>query len=173
MAKKKVAIVSSIGVGVLVIGAIIAWLFVSGRVTLVVNQPDDEEVKIVKGPAVLVCGDETIKAFNEASTGYPTDDPMTSAIDTAALVKVADDVKKKSNYKQDPTCQTILFWTAVQERKYEEAKEAKAAVDALQKDGHFANNNLRTTATPSDWQLFVDDLSPETQNVDKSVGDDD
>lgn len=169
MAKKKVAIVSSIGVGVLVIGAIITWLFVSGRVTLVINQSDET----VKGPVVLVCGDETIKAFNEASTGYPTDDPMTSAIDTAALVKVADAVKKKSNYKQDPTCQTILFWTAVQERKYEEAKEAKAAVDALQKDGHFANNNLRTTATPSDWQLFVDDLSPETQNVDKSVGDDD
>ena len=169
MVKKKVAIVSSIGVGVLVIGAIITWLFVSGRVTLVINQSDET----VKGPVVLVCGDETIKAFNEASTGYPTDDPMTSAIDTAALVKVADDVKKKSNYKQDPTCQTILFWTAVQERKYEEAKAAKAAVDALQKDGHFANNNLRTTATPSDWQLFVDDLSPETQNVDKSVGDDD
>ncbi|OYX53938.1 hypothetical protein B7Y92_00740 [Candidatus Saccharibacteria bacterium 32-50-13] len=169
MAKKKVAIVSSIGVGVLVIGAIITWLFVSGRVTLVINQSDE----MVKGPVVLVCGDETIKAFNEASTGYPTDDPMTSAIDTAALVKVADAVKKKSNYKQDPTCQTILFWTAIQERKYEEAKAAKAAVDALQKDGHFANNNLRTTATPSDWQLFVDDLSPETQNVDKSVGDDD
>ena len=169
MVKKKVAIVSSIGVGVLVIGAIITWLFVSGRVTLVINQSDET----VKGPVVLVCGDETIKAFNEASTGYPTDDPMTSAIDTAALVKVADAVKKKSNYKQDPTCQTILFWTAVQERKYEEAKAAKAAVDALQKDGHFANNNLRTTATPSDWQLFVDDLSPETQNVDKSVGDDD
>lgn len=169
MAKKKVAIVSSIGVGVLVIGAIITWLFVSGRVTLVINQPDET----VKGPVVLVCRDETIKAFNEASTGYPTDDPMTSAIDTAALVKVADDVKKKSNYKQDPTCQTILFWTAIQERKYEEAKAAKAAVDVLQKDGHFANNNLRTTATPSDWQLFVDDLSPETQNVDKSVGDDD
>lgn len=169
MVKKKVAIVSSIGVGVLVIGAIITWLFVSGRVTLVINQSDET----VKGPVVLVCGDETIKAFNEASTGYPTDDPMTSAIDTAALVKVADAVKKKSNYKQDPTCQTILFWTAVQERKYEEAKAAKAAVDALQKDGHFANNNLRTTATPSDWQLFVDDLSPEMQNVDKSVGDDD
>ena len=169
MAKKKVVIVSSIGVGVLVIGAIITWLFVSGRVTLVINQSDET----VKGPVVLVCGDETIKAFNEASTGYPTDDPMTSAIDTAALVKVADAVKKKSNYKQDPTCQTILFWTAIQERKYEEAKAAKAAVDVLQKDGHFANNNLRTTATPSDWQLFVDDLSPEMQNVDKSVGDDD
>lgn len=169
MAKKKVAIVSSIGVGVLVIGAIITWLFVSGRVTLVINQSDET----VKGPVVLVCGDETIKAFNEASTGYPTDDPMTSAIDTAALVKAADAVKKKSNYKQDPTCQTILFWTAVQERRYEEAKEAKKVVDALYADGHFANSKLRVTAPLQDWQLLIDSLSPEAQNIDKSAGDDD
>lgn len=169
MAKKRVAIVSSIGVGVLVIGAIITWLFVSGRVTLVINQSDET----VKGPVVLVCGDETIKAFNEASTGYPTDDPMTSAIDTAALVKVADAVKKKSNYKQDPTCQTILFWTAVQERRYEEAKEAKKVVDALYADGHFANSKLRVTAPLQDWQLLIDSLSPEAQNIDKSAGDDD
>lgn len=172
MTKKAVFTIGSIGVVLIAIG-IIAWLLVSGRVALVVNQQNDDEVKIVKGSAVLVCGDKVVNAFNEATTGYPTEDPMTSAIRVDVLTEVADDVKKKANYEQDPTCQTIIFWSAIHGKKYEEAKEAKKVVDALYADGHFANSKLRVTAPLQDWQSLIDNLSPEAQNIDKSAGDDD
>lgn len=172
MTKRAVFTTSSI-VAVLIVVGLITWLFLSGQVALVINKPNDDETKVVKGTVALVCGETTVNAFNEATTGYPTADPMTSAIKVDVLAEVAENVKKKANYQQDPTCQTILFWTAAHERKFEEAKDAKKATDALYADGHFANSKLRVTAPLQDWQLMVDSLSPEAQNIDRSEGNDD
>ena len=160
------------GIAVLIVIGIVAWLFLSGRVTLVVNQQNDDEVKTIKGSKVLVCNETVVDAFNEATTGYPTEDPMTSAVRVEVLTEVADGVKKKKDYEQDPTCQTVVFWAAVHEKNIEEAKEAKRVVDALHADGHFANSELRATAPLQDWQLLIDSLSPEAQNIDRSAGDD-
>ena len=176
MTKKKIAIVSSVGAGVLIIGAIIAWLFVSGRVAFVVNQ--DGPVETLKRPAVQVCGDTVVDEYN---TAYDTivHNIVTEQLadgnisaggpDYATIIALAGDIKRKNSWAQDPTCQTLVFWAAVFEQDYEAAKSAHQAVRELHDKGFFADNDIRDNTPLNTWEGQVWALSPEALSEDPGV----
>ena len=162
--KKRRSIVIVTGV-VAIVGAAVIGLIASGYVTITIGKSKSQA-----SSASIVCGEDMLSRYNEAILARPTDDPTVSVIDKEGLAKIATDIKNHGAYKDDPTCQTMLFWIALQDKNYDDAKAAYEGVSHWYDEHVYANSDIRGNAPLSDWKLPLDELSPEAQNQDPSIG---
>lgn len=98
---------------------------------------------------VIVCGSEVVNTYNAASRVEVrgSDDDLT--LDVAGLSRLDTEIRSKSGFEQDPTCQTILFWNAVIDGDTGRAGVALKAIESLHAEQHFANSNLENTTSIS------------------------
>lgn len=140
MAKRRVILIGA-AVALLLIGVIV-WLFVSGRLAIVLRDSNGRYASTAQ-----VCGADIVETYNSV-TNYEmrdgTEDRAT--IDSKGLKDLADKIKQRGGYESDPTCQTMLFWSAIESKHPEDARRAAAAVKDLSNRGAYPSNNLRANA---------------------------
>lgn len=121
---KKVLLFIGLGI-VVVVGAIVATLFISGRVALVMKAPADKVYLYQK-----VCSDETNSKFVEKfKYGQIQADPITEFV---------KDVKNKDGWKLDPNCVHIVMQSAIADGDTGEAKELAAIKQDLESRGLYS-----------------------------------
>ncbi len=135
---------------ILLAGLIIAgvwWLFSSGRLVYVSSKS-----------SAVACGPDIVTKYNAAMFYRPRNGSNTASLDETGLKNLASEIKSKAKYATDPTCQTILFWTAVHDNNYKAANEAYKAVKSLHDKGEFADSNLRSNDSLFTYQGYLNSL---------------
>lgn len=113
---------------------------------------------------VAVCGDAIISKYNDAMNYKIRDSGTTSKLDEVGLNNLEKEVTAKSAYAQDPTCQTILFWIAVQHSDGNKAQAALASLNTLHSGGKYVDSNLNNNAPLSTFKNIVDYLTAGPRN---------
>jgi len=131
---KRILVIIIVMVVLLSVGGGIWWLFNSG---LFVNS---NQVSTSKE----VCGPDVVNRYNAAMYYQPRNGSSESSIDEQGVKDLAADIKSKKNFEIDPTCQTIIFWSAVRVDNYNEAHKAYDALINLYKKRFFVDSNLRS-----------------------------
>ena len=117
--------------------ATVSWLCISGHVVWVAS-PGLVGVK-------AVCGDDIIDGFNKATQYERRAGPgSVPTLDKQAIKQLAQKVKTLPGFEADPTCQEILYWTAMEAGDKAAAKDALALLKQMNTQGRYPNNNLRT-----------------------------
>jgi hypothetical protein len=140
--KTKIFIISltTICVALIIIFLLVFLVSFSGRLAVVVKQPNQ---------AVLlrstVCDTNIVDKFNSDSSKYYQLSGGSSnlVINKQPIKDLVADIKSKSNFENDPTCQAIIFWAAVQDDNYKSAKSAYDQLTSLHNRRIFADSNLR------------------------------
>lgn len=135
---KILAIISISFLTLLIIG--VCWMFVSGHLQYSKSglQPKS------------VCGASIVDKYNEAMYYKIRQGSSEPSMDKQGVKDLATQIKQMTNYKNDPTCQTIIFWTAVMSDDYKTAKAAYDELDSLHEKRAFPDSNLR-----DDQPLFM------------------
>ncbi len=110
------------------------------------------------------CDDDIVARYNDASLYDQRDDSGDYAIDEASVKNIVAEVKKKSGYQDDPTCQTIVLMTAIDNKDYDVAKSTYIALQSLHDQQLYADSNLRTGSPLSNYETYVNELAPVGQN---------
>lgn len=150
---KNIAITVSIIIALL-LGFGVWWLFDSGRL-IYSNDP----ARAGGSEVALVCNDEIVTSYSEAATFTARDDDEDPSIDMDTLNALVVDIKKREGYKDDPSCQSILFQVAVLNDDYDEAKLAHEALVSLHEKGRYPNNNILGNGTLSQHQNYLYSLT--------------
>lgn len=90
-----------------------------------------------------VCDGAAIDTYNDAMYYQVREGSSEPTIDEAGVKNLKQQIESKSGYKGDPTCQAILFWTAVY---FNDAASARTAYDiylGLYNERIFPDPNLR------------------------------
>lgn len=135
---------------VVLAGLIIAgvwWLFSSGRLVYVSSKSSD-----------VACGSDIVTQYNGAMFYRPRNGSNIPSLDEAGLKNLVTEIKGKTKYATDPTCQTILFWIAVHDNNYNAANDAYKAVKSLHDKGEFADSNLRSNDSLFTYQGYLNSL---------------
>ncbi len=121
---------------------LVVWLFVSGRLAIVLRDSSGRYPA-----AAQVCDVDVVTTYNSV-TNYELRDGTEdrAVIDSKGLRDLADKIKQRSGYESDPTCQTMLFWSAIESKHPEDARRAAAIVKELSDQGIYPSNNLRANA---------------------------
>lgn len=143
-----------------------AWLLISGMVTVVWGKP----VQLRATKDVRVCDDVMVQTFNSAMYFTIRDNPKQPSIDKKGLNDLATSIRKQKNYQGDPTCQTILFWTAYENQDYAATKSAYDALKILHDNNKFPDNNLSSSSGFSQYGDLVNALSPQKAGDKKRGG---
>jgi hypothetical protein len=140
--------------GVVIIGGVV-WLFASGR--LVWSNSGANKT------ARVVCGTDIVDTYNDAMYMIGRNGSSEPTIDESGVKSVQSAVRNKTGYKDDATCQTLLFWIAIHDGDYQAAKDAEAAVKLLHDKGQFANNNIRGNDAILTYDIVLYGISPEAK----------
>lgn len=116
------------------------WLFSSGHLIYSASGQS----------SAAVCNADIVNTYNAAMYYQPRNDATESSIDQQGVKDLVSEIRTKSNFDGDPTCQTIIFWSAVLDDNYSEARTAYDAIMNLYEKRVFADSNLR-----SDQALFT------------------
>lgn len=159
MSKKTIAIVVAASVVVL-LGVVVWWLFNTGRLVYVASG--------TKAPAgVVVCGTDMVTKYNNATELIKRQGSDTASIDKDALSSLATDIRNKQAYKDDPTCQTILFWVAFRNEDKDAAEASMKTLEELHEKRQFADSNLRNSDAFANRKTYLNVLSgSDDQNED-------
>jgi len=141
-------------VGIIVAGVIV-WLFASGRLVWS-NTGANQAVGVV-------CGTDIVDTYNDAMYMIGRNGSSEPSIDESGVKSVQNTVKGKAGYKDDATCQTLLFWIAIHDGDYQAAKDAEASVKRLYDKGQFANNNIRGNDAILTYDTVLYGISPEAK----------
>jgi hypothetical protein len=112
---------------------VVTWLFYSGRLAYM-------------DPAKVVCGKAIISKYNNAIDYQYREGSDESTIDEAGVKIIVTDIKANAKSKYDPTCQSILFWSAVRSDNYSEAKSAYDIIKGLNEKRIFIDSSLHDAA---------------------------
>ena len=150
---KKIILIVAI---VLILAAVgvVAWLFMSGKVALTY-----QEAKIATSK--IVCDTPIVNKFNDAMFYTRRAGASTVSIDVEGIKNLNSEIKAKAEYENDPTCQTIIYLTAIYEENYQGAKAAYEAVKELHDKNIFANNNIRGNQPLFTYEGSMYPFSPE------------
>lgn len=151
MNKKRILTVLAIITSVL-IGVGVWWLFATDRLTYSSN-PDSQSNR------VAICGADIIDTYNDAMFYDLREGSSDLTIDEESLNNLVVEIKSKAGYRNDPTCQTILFWTAVQKDDYPVAKDAYESIKTLHDQGIFADSNIRSNQPLFNYGTYLLQLS--------------
>lgn len=147
MASKKTITRLSIVVIIIACAAVLAWLYISGRFALVVKNPEAKVIVVSN-----VCNQATVDSYNTVFT----------STDRAGfgdqMKKVVDGIKAKSGYKDDPTCEYILFYDATYRGDAQSAQTYLNDVKQLAGSGYYPNTGLRSLNGLYDMQVQVDSV---------------
>jgi hypothetical protein len=152
---KKKRIIAGIVI-ILVLGIIGAgaWLFMSGRLVWV-GSP------VVANASQSLCGTDKVNTYNDAMYLLVRDGGDEATLDTEGLATLKKDIMNTGGYENDATCQTMLFWMAVNDGDYEVAVAAKTKLLDLHKAGYFADSNIRGNDALFTYDAVLFPLSPE------------
>lgn len=112
--------------------------------------------------ASAVCGTDIVSKYNTATNfiGRNGNDGSNPSIDTAGVAAVKKEITAKSGYKNDATCQAILFWIAINDNDYPAAKTAESIVKQLHDKGMSADSNIRGNTALSTYDGMLEIISP-------------
>lgn len=134
-----------IGIGLAALVLLVLGLVLAGYLAITWKQPAQQVLLVTR-----VCDNNLVERFNKIEANdYP---------------KLVKDIKAKSGYESDPTCQTILLNAAFYQADYRAAKNAYEAVKSLNEQGLYANNSLNTGQSLSGYEASVQELSPSNQS---------
>ena len=150
MSKKYALIV----VGLLIVTGALVWLFASGHLMWSNGKVDK---------TASVCGSDVVNKYNDAMYMIGRNGSSEPSIDESGVKDVQNDVKRKTGYEKDATCQTLLFWIAIHNNDYPAAKTAAAAVKQLHDKGQFADNNIRGNDPILTYDTVLYGISPEAK----------
>lgn len=154
MKKVVVSVVTGLAV-LLVIGGVLAGLFLSGRLAFV--NPDAEIVDVY----TAVCDTAIVDKYNEVSIFKERSGSSELTLDEEGIKAVKADINQLAGNENDPTCQSILFLIAIYEDDYETAKATYEKVKSLHEKRLFADSNLLGNQALSAYEGVVYSLSPE------------
>ena len=143
--QKPLLFTTSALVVLLIAAGVIAWLFLSGRIIWASNETDQQNVSQLALPnaRAVVCGDEIVSRYNKAVTYEQRNDSSERLTpDSAGLATVAAEIRSLQASADDPSCQSILLWVAIEESNYNQAKDAYDRLVKLHDLNFFPNNNL-------------------------------
>ena len=113
--------------------------------------------------SVAVCGDAIITNYNAAMFYRVRSPEAKPTLDEAGLNNLEKEIPTKAGYAQDPTCQTILFWIAINHRDANKAQLALTALESLHSEGKYVNSNLNNSVPLSKYKISIDYLSASVQ----------
>lgn len=120
------------------------WLFGSGH--LVYSNTNSNS----SSPPTVACGTDVVDRYNAAMDYQLRNGSTETSIDEQGIKDLLAEIKAKPNFETDPTCQTIIFWSAVSDDNYKSASSAYNGLMSLHEKRIFADSNLR-----SDQPLFT------------------
>lgn len=140
---------------VLIVVGVIVGLFATGKLVWA-NSSGNNATN-------TACGTDIVNKYNDAMNyiGRNGSDASNPSIDTAGVAAVKKQVMATSGYKNDATCQTLLFWIAINDRDYPTAKSSYATVNQLHDKGVFADNNIRSNNALLSYQSLLDGINPD------------
>lgn len=149
---RKKVLAGSIGVLVIAFVALaLWWLFQSGHLVYVANTSAKT--------ASLVCDSALVDRYNEAAYYEVRSDSTVPSANKEAIAKIAEEIKKRSGYETDPTCQTLLFWAAFHADDYTAAIKAQDALKNLYAKNQFANSNIRNNVPLLNYTNYTNMLT--------------
>jgi len=116
------------------------WLFSSGHLVY----------SALGQSSTVVCDADIVNTYNAAMYYEPRNGATESSIDKQGVSDLVTEIRSKPNFDNDPTCQTIIFWSAVLDDNYSTALTAYDSIMNLYEKRVFADSNLR-----SDQALFT------------------
>lgn len=156
--KKTITVIITVIILLGLAGAVV-WLFMSGKLVWVGN----DNKQIVSSTSAIICNDETVTKYNSAMTMMVRgNDSAEYTIDEKGVDALNADIKTRSGYENDPTCQTILFWTAVYHQQYDPAKTANDKIQELHAKHIYADSNIQGNAPVSTYEGVLKSISAET-----------
>lgn len=157
MRKRTIAIIILLLLSITIIGGV-TWLFYSRRL-------------VYFNPAKVVCGKSVIDKYNAAADYlYRGDNSEEATIDEAGVKSIVAEIKGNAKSKYDPTCQSILFWAAVREDNYKEAKSAYDIIKSLHDKRIFIDPSLHDTTSLSNFVSSLNGLTGSETEKKEPVG---
>jgi hypothetical protein len=142
-----------IGSALLLVVIVLGAYFYATKQPITVLAPSGTSV------TVIVCGDDTVSTYNAASMLKIRAPNADLTPDLNGLSKLDTEIRLKSGFDNDPTCQTILFWNAIINNDVAKAAVALTAIEKLHDSHHYADSNLENTTSIS---VMKDSLSATT-----------
>ncbi|HWT40833.1 MAG TPA: hypothetical protein VN081_06245 [Dongiaceae bacterium] len=157
--KKRIVGVSAVIIILLLVAGAVMWLFMSGRLTLTWNSnPASGQVQTAS--THIVCDDATVTTYNTAATYTLRAGSQVPTLDTDGLKKLTSDIKTRSGYQDDPTCQTILFWQAIGANDYATARDTFAILQTLHNKHLYPDNNLMNAQSFAGYSSALEAINP-------------
>lgn len=150
--RKKILVSSIAVIVVALIGAGVWWLFSTGRLVYV-----DSNTKARVSSSV--CDSTIVDRYNAAMYYEVRNNSTTPSIDEDGIKALVADIKGKSGYETDPTCQVIIFWAAVRGDDYKAARSAYDSIKTLHDKGSFADSNIRSNEPLFTYEGYVNGLT--------------
>ncbi len=144
MKKRSVVLLVTVII-VVALAGVAGWLIVSGRVAIVWKSTSDKVVTVNSS-----CDDIIIKQYNAAFDAGNEKDF------TSNLNNVASIITKKPNFKQDPTCNYMMFYISLQNRDKENAQSYLDTVSIAAKEGRYVNTSIKELKSTQDMQGLID-----------------
>ena len=133
---KKVLFFIGLGI-ILVVGAAVATLFISGRAVLVMKEPAETVYTFRK-----VCSDETNKQFAEKfQYGQVLKDPINDFV---------KDIKNQDGWELDANCVHIMLQAAIANADMETTKSLAAKKNQLTEQGLYPDLGVSRVGVSSD-----------------------
>lgn len=110
-----------------------------------------------------VCSGDIVDRYNDAMFVVRRDGAEEPSIDEAGVKQVTEDIKKTDGYKDDATCQTLLFSIAVYNSDYEAAESAHTKIKSLYDKNIFADSNIRGNQALFSYEQILNGMSQEAE----------
>ncbi len=118
---------------VALIVVILVCLYVFGYVFAGFKNP--KQVVVLQ---TQICSNEDISNYNKAMSDFRFDDPDSMS----GLRDLANNIKAKEKYNEDPTCVYIVYMNASMTQDRETAKIAGERLVEMNEQGQFVNNRI-------------------------------
>jgi len=152
MSKKLGIILISGTVLIIALGAMIWWLFASGRLTYI-SQSSKQKLY------TTVCDSGVVDRYNTYTLYNARNGSSQPSIDQKSLDSLMAEIKAMPNHETDPTCQSIIFLASVRADDYKTAVSAYESISALNKNDVYPSNNIRGNQPLFMYQGYLDSLS--------------
>lgn len=158
MENKKILNKQSVVISAAVVVLLVLSLILFGYVSVSFKKPQQRVVL-----AGRVCDDTVVARFNKVIEVQQGKDSY--GTDESGLNALASEIKNKTGYQNDATCQTILLVAAVQKQDYNAAKTAYDSAKSLHNKHVYADSDLNGVNQLSSYETFVQELSPSHKSV--------
>lgn len=148
--RKKIGSIVTWMIILIILGTGVWWLFNTGRLAYV--NPGSQSSSVV-------CDTDIVDKYNAAMYFEPRNGSNKLSIDEEGIKSLAIEIKNKTDFRTDPTCQTILFWIAVHDDDYQSANKAYEEIKTLHSKHIFADSNIRSQEPLFTYEGYVNSLS--------------